>query len=95
VRADGRLAGAGVAVGRRAGVAWSAFGVGVMAVTREQVVAWVERTCADQQLPVAITDVATLKRIGVLLGRGGPPRPQDAPARPGPTAARPVGRGRE
>jgi hypothetical protein len=44
---------------------------------------------------VAITDVATLNRIGVLLGRGGPPRPQDAPARPALTAARPVGRGRE
>lgn len=42
-----------------------------MAMTDEELRAWVERSCARQQVPAAITDPATLKRIGVLLGGGG------------------------
>lgn len=46
-------------------------------LTPEQVRAWVERSCAEQDIDVAVTDPATVARIVVLLGgtgREGPGR---------------------
>ena len=52
--------------------------MGIMAgVTPEQIRAWVEASCAQQGVPVAVTDPATVERIVVLLGgtgREGPGR---------------------
>lgn len=41
-----------------------------MALTREQVAAWVQRTCAEQGVPVYVSDAATIDRVVTLL-RGG------------------------
>jgi hypothetical protein len=51
-----------------------------MALTPEQIREWVERSCADQGVPVALTDPATLARIGVLLGRDGSAAPEGCAA---------------
>jgi hypothetical protein len=40
-------------------------------LTREQIIAWTERTCAEQQRPVAVSDPITLARVGVLLAGTG------------------------
>lgn len=40
-------------------------------MTPEQIRAWVDRSCTAQQVPVTVTDPATLARIGALLGRDG------------------------
>jgi hypothetical protein len=54
--------------------------VGIMAgVSEQQVRAWVERSCAEQQIAVAVTDPATLSRIGALLGGTGGAAPAGAP----------------
>jgi len=53
-----------------------------MAVTFDAVREWVERSCAEQGVPVAVTDPATLGRIGVLLGGAGA-APAGGAARPG------------
>ena len=37
----------------------------------EQVAAWVVESCAQQQVPVAVTHPGTLARIGALLGGPG------------------------
>jgi hypothetical protein len=50
-----------------------------MALTPEQVRAWTERTCAEQQVAVAVTNPITLNRIGVLLGRAEGAAPSGAP----------------
>ena len=63
-------------------MAGAAGGVGVVAVTPEQVRAWVEQSCAEQGVPVLVDDPGTLAQVVVLLtgqaarpaGRGsGPP----------------------
>jgi hypothetical protein len=41
-----------------------------MALTREQVVCWVERTCAEQGVPVYVSDPVTIAQVVTLL-RGG------------------------
>lgn len=46
------------------------MGVGVMALSRKQVAAWVERTCAKQGVPVYVSDPATIAQVVTLL-RGG------------------------
>jgi hypothetical protein len=57
-------------------VAWASGGVGIMGKLSPEVVrAWVERSCAQQQVPVTVSDPVTLARIGVLLGRGGSAAP--------------------
>lgn len=40
-------------------------------LSAEQIRRWTERTCAEQQVPVAVTDPLTIARIGDLLGRDG------------------------
>jgi hypothetical protein len=50
-----------------------------MALTPEQIRAWTERTCAEQQVAVAVTNPITLNRIGVLLGRAEGAAPAGAP----------------
>lgn len=41
-----------------------------MALTRDQVAAWVQRTCAEQGVPVYVSDPATIAQVVTLL-RGG------------------------
>jgi hypothetical protein len=41
-----------------------------MALTREQVVSWVERTCGEQGVPVYVSDPVTIAQVVTLL-RGG------------------------
>jgi hypothetical protein len=42
-------------------------------LSEEQVHAWVARSCAEQGLPLLVTDVLVLKRVRVLLaGTAGP-----------------------
>ena len=52
-------------------------------LSEEQVHAWVVRSCAEQGLPLHVTDVLVLERIRVLLtGTAGPDaRPASAGAR--------------
>lgn len=38
-----------------------------MALTREQVAAWVQRTCAEQGVPVYVSDPATIDQVVTLL----------------------------
>ena len=55
----------------------------VAAVVRE----WVERSCAAQGVPVFVTDVVVVGRVGVLLGGRVPARAPDGARRdPSPTA---------
>jgi hypothetical protein len=50
--------------------------VGILgALTAETIRDWVEASCAEQQLPVAVSDPAMLARIGVLLDGGGSAAP--------------------
>ena len=60
-----------------------------MALTPEQIRAWVERSCEQQQIPVAIADPTTLARIVVLLGGGKADAPEGAAGRLPSTAATP------
>jgi hypothetical protein len=51
-------------------------------LSAEQVRAWVDRTCHEQRVPVAVTNPSTLSRIGVLMGQGrDAPQPEAAPRR--------------
>jgi hypothetical protein len=60
-------------------------------LSAEQVRAWVNRSCHEQRVPVAVTNPSTLSRIGVLLGRGrDAPQPEAAP-RPDPSLQPPDG----
>lgn len=44
-------------------------------VTREQVTAWLEASCAEQGVPVKVTDRKTLAKVAALLRpAGGAPR---------------------
>jgi hypothetical protein len=48
---------------------------------------WVERSCATQGVPVFVTDVVVVGRVGVLLGGRVPARaPAGARRDPSPTA---------
>lgn len=47
----------------------------------EAVAAWVEASCADQGVPVKVTDPAALRRVSVLLG-GRAATGAPAPVRP-------------
>lgn len=42
--------------------------MGLSHVPDDKLRAWVERTCAEQGVPVAITDPVTVGRVAVLLG---------------------------
>lgn len=65
-----------------------------MALTPDQIRAWTVASCADQQVPVAVTDAGTLRDVAVLLSAGRPrPVPQGA-ARPAPDYSRQTGRTR-
>jgi len=59
-------------------------------LTPGQVAAWVERTCAEQGVPVRVTDPETVRQVGVLLGarrrRGERSAPLQPPERPDPVA---------
>ena len=37
----------------------------------EDLAAWVRESCASQGVPVKVTDVTVVRRVGVLLGTGG------------------------
>ena len=52
----------------------------VMGLTRQEVAAFVQASCAAQELPVKVTDAAVVGRLAVLL-RGGAP---GAGRQPGP-----------
>lgn len=58
----------------------------MMGIDREALRAWVEATCMLQGVPVAVTDIGVVSRIGVLLrGRdaaGQPPPGGDRSTRP-------------
>lgn len=52
-------------------MAGAAGGVGVMAgLTPEEIRAWVEASCTEQGVPVAVSDPSTLDRVVVLLAGG-------------------------
>jgi hypothetical protein len=40
---------------------------------RAEVAEWVRRSCAEQGVPVTVTDPATIKKVVVLLRGGRPP----------------------
>jgi hypothetical protein len=44
-----------------------------MAVDREAVRAWLERTCSEQAVPVWVSDAVVIAQVGVLLRRAAPP----------------------
>ena len=48
-------------------------------LTSAQVRQWVDSTCAAQGVPVLVTDLGVLARVGVLIGgtRGKPPGARD------------------
>ena len=50
----------------RSGIEMSAKG----ALTREEVMIWLESSCAAQGVPLLVVDRATLRQVGVLLGMG-------------------------
>lgn len=39
----------------------------LMPIDPEELVRWVQRSCADQGVPVTVTDAAVVARIGVLM----------------------------
>jgi len=43
-----------------------------MSVDRDAVRAWLERSCAEQEIPVMVSDAAVIAQVGVLL-RGASP----------------------
>ncbi len=43
----------------------------MMGLDVDAVRAWVERTCAEQGVPVFVADAALVGRVGSLLGAGG------------------------
>ena len=45
------------------------LGVMVVKVTPEMVVAWVERSCAAQGVPVKVRDPAVVAQVAALLGQ--------------------------
>lgn len=82
-------------MGRPAGAVGSVGPVIVVAVDREALALWVERSCAAQGVPVHVSDPAVLARVGVLLGHGERPRAHGAPApstRPVPAPSQPPDR---
>jgi len=50
----------------------------VVGLSPAAVTAWVERTCAEQRVPVKITDPVTVAQVGALLGIRPRPLPSSA-----------------
>ena len=65
-------AGAGLVVVDGGGVAWAARLLGAVGLTsyRPARVAWVERSCADQGVPVKLTDPQAVAKVAELLAQG-------------------------
>ncbi|MEI7779498.1 MAG: hypothetical protein WCJ42_08710 [Actinomycetes bacterium] len=66
-----------------------------MELTSEQVRAWLEASCAEQDVPVAISDPVTVQRVVTLLLGGEPEATGTRDGAPGaagstPTAATPA-----
>jgi hypothetical protein len=70
-------------------------GVTADRLSEEQVHAWVARSCAEQGLPLLVTDVLVLERVRVLLtgtaGPGGQRSPATAVRSEPPDRLHPVG----